>query len=756
MKTRKLLVDGILALGMCAIVVAFCVRGLPRVSLAGGPGGGPFSSQPLALSWDDSRLIVANPDNNTVSIFAVQSDQNYKMAEVAVGREPNGVAFTSDAKGAYVANTVDGTISVLTLDGSVWSVTGSIPVDTEPYGMVMSATGKKLYVTNARSNSVSVIDTTTNTVTKTITNVGQEPRGIAITPVASGADADQTIFVTNFLALPANGAIDGADNAKVGWVTVISGATNSVTGQVMLNPIADTGFKAAGDALKHIAAPAAPATADFTFTTGAYPNQLNAIAIRNGFAYVPNTAASPNGPIRFNVNEQSLVHVIDLGSKTDAGQTINMQQAVAAQTNAQRLFITQPWAIAFKHSADEGYVVSSASDIVVKLSVDSYTGAPAVKSDPSDPTRVLEIPVGKNPRGIVISSDDRRAYVMNYISRDVSVIDLTRSPETVMARLDSSELPLPGTLEDEVQIGKELFFSSVGEFDPPGPGQSVVTGRLSNNGWGSCSACHPFGLTDNVVWIFASGPRRTVPLHSTFVAGDPSQQRALNWSAIFDQIADFEGNIRNVSGGLGLIVQADGVTPATLPAAFTPAIAQPQLTVRGVKAWEAITAYVQYGIRSPISPVSKTDPDVVAGQQLFIQANCANCHGTALWTASRITFTAPPDPSLIQNTEVIGQLTKVGTFDTSAANEVRATAAAPLGADGFNPPSLLSIFAFPQTFFHNGSADSLEAVLQNVTHRTAGTPGIDYLQSAAARAQLVKFLMSIDAATPPIAPSSGY
>ena len=46
---------------------------------------------------------------------------------------------------------------------------------------------------------------------------------------------------------------------------------------------------------------------------------------------------------------------------------------------------------------------------------------------------VLEIPVGRNPRGIVINNADTRAYVMNYISRDVTVLDLTRFPEQVIA-----------------------------------------------------------------------------------------------------------------------------------------------------------------------------------------------------------------------------------------------------------------------------------------------------------------------------------
>jgi len=59
----------------------------------------------------------------------------------------------------------------------------------------------------------------------------------------------------------------------------------------------------------------------------------------------------------------------------------------------------------------------------VKVKVDAATGAATVQSDPTDTTRVLEIPTGKNPRGIVVSASDKTAYVMNYVSRDVTVID---------------------------------------------------------------------------------------------------------------------------------------------------------------------------------------------------------------------------------------------------------------------------------------------------------------------------------------------
>jgi hypothetical protein len=193
------------------------------------------------------------------------------------------------------------------------------------------------------------------------------------------------------------------------------------------------------------------------------------------------------------------------------------------------------------------------------------------------------------------------------------------------------------------------------------------------------------------------------------------------------------------------------VTPDPNVAAFTPLAnaGRNQLKVRGVPAWDAIKAFVQFGIRAPLSPVPSHDPDVISGRLLFGSAGCASCHGGPQWTRSRIDFVPPPGAALISNTKLIGQLRKVGTFDPTAFNEVRATATSPLGADGFVPASLLSLFAFPQTFFHNGAANSVAAVLTNVTHRSAGTGGVDTLSNPADRQQLVKFLLSIDANTVP-------
>ncbi len=489
---------------------------------------GPISSQPLALPADDSFLAAVNPDNNSVSFFDLRQDRNRRLAEVPVQTEPNGVAVLPDGSKAYVANTVSGTVSVIPLriaNGVISKPSKHIPVGTEPYGVALTPNGTKLYVTNSRSDSVSVIDTATDTVIRTIQNVGPEPRGIAITNNGDASDTDETVYVTQFLSLPVAGKVDGQDDAKAGHVTIIGAATDVVTGQVTINPLANTGFNANGDAIARI-----PIGPNPIFPTGAYPNQLNNIAIKGNFAFVPSVGASPNGPVLFNVNTQSLLSAINRTTNTDAG-TVNMHLAVQNQTNPAKLFNTLPWAMAFKHGANEGYVVIAASNVIIKVLVDPASGLATVQNDPADPTRVLQVKVGKNPRGIAINSTDTRAYVMNYISRDISVMDLAGTEHVVDTKL-SANLPAPGTLADKIQVGKELYNTSVGEFDPAVSGGPAITGRMSRAGWGACATCHPNGLSDDVVWIFPSGPKRTIPQHTDFDPSDPNRNamRPLNHS----------------------------------------------------------------------------------------------------------------------------------------------------------------------------------------------------------------------------------
>ena len=499
--------------------------------------------------------------------------------------------------------------------------------------------------------------------------------------------------------------------------------------------------------------------ADPTF---AYPNQLQSIVLKNGRGYLPNVAAGPEGPVKFNVDTQAFVSVFDVAAKSELpGGTINLQAAVKAQTFKPKLFFANPWAIAFKHNSNDGYVVSEASDVLVKITLDD-NGVPTVVSVPAegDTTKVLSIEVGQIPRGIVVNHADTRAYVMNYISKDVSVVDLTQAPEVEVARIQSADLPAAGSDGAKFLLGNYLFNSSRGEFD------EGVAERLSSEGWQSCASCHPDGLSDGVVWAFASGPRKTVPLNGTFSPASPdTNQRVLNYSAIFDELEDFELNIRGVSGGAGLIV-LPGTTDAdpNVKAFDPPNAGRPQLHVNGIGAWDAIVAWTRQRIDSPVSPYHGADPNSELGQQiaqgreLFIQANCAACHGGPKWATSQVDFArvspfpetltpgVDPEPPTAQLARF---LHLVDTFNAGDALERTAANQQALGQLGYNPTSLLSIFAFPP-YLHNGACPTVQCVLENPAHRNAG--GGVVLDDPATWPPLAAFVLSIDASTEPINP----
>jgi hypothetical protein len=329
-----------------------------------------------------------------------------------------------------------------------------------------------------------------------------------------------------------------------------------------------------------------------------------------------------------------------------------------------------------------------------------------------------------------------------------------------MARIQSTTLPAAGSDAEKFLIGNYLFNTSRGTFD------DGVSDRMSSQGWQACASCHPDGLSDGVVWAFASGPRKTIPLNGTFSSADPdNNQRVLNDSAIFDELQDFELNIRGVSGGAGLIVKDGATDPEPNVKAFDPPNAgRPQLHVHGVGAWDAMVAWVKHRVVSPVSAYARVDPNsdlgqqITLGRQLFTQANCQLCHGGAKWSTSQVDFArvspfpetvtpgAAPEPPTGQLKRFLRQ---VGTFDPTNPLEHTATNQAALGKLGYNPPSLLSVYAFPP-YLHNGACSTLTCVLENETHFDAG--GHALLDDPKARQAIIDFLLSIDAKTEPINP----
>ena len=389
----------------------------------------PTNSSPIAITSDDSKVVVVNPLNNSISIINVAGDANQKTAEVPVGIEPQSVAISNDNKLAYVTN--QGSNSVSVVDLSTNSEVTKIPVGVEPYGIALTPDGKRAYVVNGGSGSVWAFDTSTNKLIFELKVPIVQPRGIAIT-ANNGGVGPQFVYVTQFLSQVSANGKEMSDTGKEGKVVVLSTSDDqNVQGTIILAPH-ETGFTADrtpfGGAAEEM--------------TTAFPNQMQSVVLKNGKGYLPNIAASPQAPVRFDVDTQAFLSVFDTASKAELpGGTINLHLAVKQQTALPKLFLANPWAIAFKHAKNEGYVVSAASNVIVKLTL-ADNGVPSVATVAvTDTKKVLTVGVGKNPRGIVVNNADTRAYVMNFISRDVSVIDLTAAPEKEIGKVAVAALP---------------------------------------------------------------------------------------------------------------------------------------------------------------------------------------------------------------------------------------------------------------------------------------------------------------------------
>jgi hypothetical protein len=206
----------------------------------------------------------------------------------------------------------------------------------------------------------------------------------------------------------------------------------------------------------------------------------------------------------------------------------------------------------WRPDGSDAWVVIQNSDVVARLTID-INGIPTVGNPlvagPSTLVRVdLEAVAGTQiagtaPRGIAINAAGTRAFVMNYTSRSVTAIDISNpTMPLIQGTTLSTALPVAGSSDATALQGAQLFFTGSGP-----------QGRMSSQSWGGCIVCHPNGRSDNVTWMFDTGPRQTIALDGTVSKQNPTDQRILNWSAVRDEVHDFELNTRNVFGGQGLI-----------------------------------------------------------------------------------------------------------------------------------------------------------------------------------------------------------
>ena len=757
---------GLIAVFLAALAATLLAGRLEQLTVQAATFSGFPYSTPITLNSAGNRVWVVNPDpdNNSVSVVDVSNDLGTLVREIRVGNEPTSVAINGNDSKVYVTNTISGTVSVV--DANTFAVLREIRVGVEPRAVVFTPNFTKLYVACGSSNNIYVINPVTDQVTRIIESPSiSGPFAMTVTNDGDIDDNDEFLYVTNLLAeyVPGSAPKPADDFGKQGIVNVINVGNDGFLDRVQLNPIL-TQFKsngrsrnASGDGI----APVNPAA--FTVDTHAFANQITSVAgVRvNGTnrIYTFATGSSPTGPIRFNVMVQALVSLIQ--GLDDAGQTSNLNDEIRfeppnpfADGVPKHRFASAPWGLAFYKNSLKAIGVASAADFVVVINFDA-NGKAFIDNDPGAGTNFNRILTGtrrdpnpdnsifldgKAPRGIVINNNDTRAYTFNYVSRDITVIDLVGDrPITTIATTASKGNPV-------IQYGKELFNTGMGPIDSsnknPNGTVNPIEGRMADFAWMGCVSCHINGLTDGVAWSFGSGPRVSVAMNTTFAPKTGNQQqRALNWSAVFDEIADFEDNTRNTAGGAGLFQLADGSQDPVLNAFNPPSAGRDSRR-------DAITEYVKT-IRTPLSPIDLNDPDLAQGRKLFKKAGCTDCHSGALWSKSRLQFPAPPPAAEVNDQQLVDELINVGTFNANNPHEVRGAAGnlntQARGALGFNPGSLLGVHTREKFLLHDGSVTSFEQLFENAAH-VGNHPK---LRKASQRARLIKFLKSIDDRTTP-------
>ncbi len=113
-----------------------------------------FASGSIALSSDALTMIAANSINNTVTLLV--PSQNRVIAEIPVGIDPRGVAFTVDGQRGLVTNRGDGTLSILSVNQR--AVTGTIALDgIWPYAVVVDERGTA-YVSMQGSSEIVIVN----------------------------------------------------------------------------------------------------------------------------------------------------------------------------------------------------------------------------------------------------------------------------------------------------------------------------------------------------------------------------------------------------------------------------------------------------------------------------------------------------------------------------------------------------------------------------------------------------------------------
>ncbi|HVW30359.1 MAG TPA: hypothetical protein VHC69_33605 [Polyangiaceae bacterium] len=603
----------------------------------------------MALDADGKVLVVVNPEGDSVSVVDVARRtlvREVLLAETPPAPDDSGtyapsvmprqVALSADGTTAFVSGQRSGALYFV--DVAKGTVRRTVTVGSEPVGVVVSPDGDHVEVACSADDTVVEVDARTGGVERTVP-VSSEPWALAWS-------SDGELLVTHFMG--GIDAIDPSSGRVVSTWTVPDvaprGDRRLAHGQVrglydaVARPLSDEVWVA------HALLGTDTAQPDLDFESTAFPALS---VLRDGGRF-----------------EQTL--------STDAADVDGVDGAFAD-------VVSGPHAVAFTHDGSHALLIAANSEDVLVVDANARVESSLVRPLP-----------GAMPDGIVLSPDDRFAYVDERLSGDVAVLALDDSKGMLSVSVDGAPIPrfangdpMPKTL----RFGQQLFDSANSAKYP-----------ITTDHWIACATCHMEGRSDAVTWRFAQGPRDT-PTNAGGVLGTGFLFR----TADRNRVQDYWHTVNVEQGG-----------------GFDPVLQGSLL--------DAIAAYVNYAIPAPVPPT--TDAKLVdAGKKVFDDSGCGSCH-----SGPRFTDSGGGNPSLDLAGPIL--LHDVGTCVTKGAfvdvphDDVDGH---PRAACSFDTPSLTGIASTPP-YLHDGSA----ATLRDSIERMPGAPtGDDDL------AALVEYLRSL-------------
>jgi YVTN family beta-propeller protein len=381
----------------------------------------------LALSPDGRLLYVLCERSDEVRIVDLAKRQVIKS--VAVGHAPHGIAVTPDGTRMFVTNSWDDTVSVI--DTARLEVVGTIRTGFEPWGVAV--VGGTLYVANRVGNDISVIDLPSGRERKRLL----AGRGVSYFSLSPDGTRLYATHVYPNIAMRR-----GPPQSEI---TVIDTVRQNVAERVPLNNIAGV-FHAA---TSHDGA--------FTVVPQLQPKNLVPMAhVEHGFVF---------------------------------GNSLTVTRAgvapITAPLDELERYYSYPFGVAIAPDGFRIYVSHAGSDVVSVVSTkrlfdfaDSRKGSFSSDLSASANYVLARIPVGHNPRGILLSNDGKQLFVTNRMDDTIAIVD------TDTNRL-SATIDLGGPQEIKPLRKGEIIFNSA---------------KYAFQGHMACANCHIDGTFDGMEW----------------------------------------------------------------------------------------------------------------------------------------------------------------------------------------------------------------------------------------------------------------